>query len=155
MSGEIELDKADDLMLIETYNTDDMKSIFTFVLNMLCFLAFSQETLQSVTDRGAVTSNVLSIEGAELSGGYVRFYNQGQMVSFIGTDHAAFGQGSNDAIVYVYSQNNGTLPGKFHIATGNARRLTVDGDGRVGIGTLSPQELLSVNGRIRAKEVKV
>jgi ethanolamine utilization microcompartment shell protein EutS len=33
--------------------------------------------------------------------------------------------------------------------------ITIDGTGKVGIGTLTPQEALSVNGNVRAKQVKV
>jgi len=39
-------------------------------------------------------------------------------------------------------------------ANGNVR-LTVNGNGNVGIGTISPNEKLSVNGTIRSKEVRI
>jgi hypothetical protein len=38
---------------------------------------------------------------------------------------------------------------------GNVRRMTIDYFGNVGIGTTTPKEALSVNGSIRARQVKV
>jgi len=37
----------------------------------------------------------------------------------------------------------------------NIERMRIDKDGKVGIGTSLPQEMLSVNGKIRAHEIKV
>lgn len=37
----------------------------------------------------------------------------------------------------------------------NVERMRIDADGNVGIGTASPKEKLSVNGNIRAREIKV
>lgn len=43
----------------------------------------------------------------------------------------------------------------FSLATNSTQRLNISSAGNVGIGTTSPSEKLSVNGKIRAKEVKV
>jgi hypothetical protein len=65
----------------------------------------------------------------------------------------------------IYESVSGAARGKFHIAMENTdgpgsvtladARLTVQSDGNVGIGVTNPSEKLSVNGKIRAKEVKV
>ncbi len=65
----------------------------------------------------------------------------------------------------IYEGVAGSARGKFHIALENTdssnsvsltdAKLTVLSDGNVGIGTTTPTEKLSVNGKIRAKEIKV
>ncbi|MFD1631681.1 hypothetical protein [Pseudopedobacter beijingensis] len=52
---------------------------------------------------------------------------------------------------YVWSSGLG-----MHFGKGNSdNSITVDNNGNTGIGTNTPQEKLSVNGKIRAKEIKV
>lgn len=65
----------------------------------------------------------------------------------------------------IYESVSGSARGKFHIAMENTdspgsvtladARLTVLSDGNVGIGITNPTEKLSVNGKIKAREVKV
>ncbi|MDA0779231.1 MAG: hypothetical protein O2961_00645 [Bacteroidetes bacterium] len=45
----------------------------------------------------------------------------------------------------------------IHFRTGNSAdfRMTIKGNGNVGIGTTTPREKLSINGKIRAQEIKV
>ncbi len=65
----------------------------------------------------------------------------------------------------IYESVSGSARGKFHIAMENTdgsgsvtladARFTVQSDGNIGIGITNPTEKLSVNGKIKAKEVKV
>ncbi len=67
--------------------------------------------------------------------------------------------GTNEAIILgdVDSNNNSVLFGVSHKAgnTSWSPKLTLTGKGYLGIGTPNPKEMLSVNGTILAKEVKV
>ncbi|WP_443946645.1 hypothetical protein ACJVDH_05950 [Pedobacter sp. AW1-32] len=65
----------------------------------------------------------------------------------------------------IYESVAGSARGKFHIALENSdspesvklsdSRVTILSDGNVGIGTMTPSDKLSVNGNIRAREIKV
>jgi hypothetical protein len=65
----------------------------------------------------------------------------------------------------IYESVWGSARGKFHVAMENTdgpgsvtladARFTIQSDGNVGIGITAPTEKLSVNGNIRAKEIKV
>ncbi|TCC87304.1 hypothetical protein EZ428_21635 [Pedobacter frigiditerrae] len=65
----------------------------------------------------------------------------------------------------IFESVSGAARGKFHIALENTdgsnsvsladAKLTVQPDGNVGIGTMTPNEKLAVNGKIRAKEIRV
>jgi hypothetical protein len=57
--------------------------------------------------------------------------------------HVNAGPNAN-ASTYIFEAYSNGLP-----------RFYIQGDGNVGIGTTTPQEKLSVNGKIRAKEIKV
>ncbi|WP_233603746.1 hypothetical protein [Pedobacter sp. KBW01] len=81
--------------------------------------------------------------------------------------HAKFIVETNNVISGIWSHNlgyygapaggiTGTYSNHpFSIVTGATTRLTVSNNGNVGIGTIYPAEKLSVNGNIRAKEIKV
>jgi len=47
------------------------------------------------------------------------------------------------------------LNGGVHIGTNNSEHLTISSSGKVGIGTTSPQNTLSVAGTVQAYEVLV
>jgi hypothetical protein len=61
--------------------------------------------------------------------------------------------GSNGIIAVSYVANGGWSPLQFH--TQNLARMTITVDGNIGIGTISPDQKLTVNGIIHSKEVKV
>nr|WP_199158583.1 hypothetical protein [Pedobacter sp. ASV2] len=67
----------------------------------------------------------------------------------IGINHT----GNEGVIAVSYLDDAGFTPLQFW--TSNIPRMTISTDGNIGIGTTSPKEKLSVNGNIRAKEVKV
>lgn len=77
------------------------------------------------------------------------------------TSYHQFVRDGSGAAVYI-NQVNTTQP-ILRLISGTAEagaaaeyvRFTVENDGKVGIGTSSPREMLSVNGKIRAKEIKV
>lgn len=50
---------------------------------------------------------------------------------------------------------DGTGTRTLTFAAGGSARMKVSSNGNIGIGTLTPSEMLSVNGKIRAKEIKV
>jgi len=49
----------------------------------------------------------------------------------------------------VWNYENGYL----RFATGNSEQMRITSDGKIGIGTISPSEKLSVNGNVRAKKI--
>jgi len=73
----------------------------------------------------------------------------------LGTD---MGGGPYEHSVY-FPKGTTTLPGKFTIGDYDGQvyttRMTILQNGYVGIGTVTPNEKLSVNGKIRAQEIKV
>nr|WP_315421977.1 hypothetical protein [uncultured Pedobacter sp.] len=69
----------------------------------------------------------------------------------------------NKGMAYIAVQSVGdnsvNASGKMYFATADATtpttRMVIDSKGLVGIGTINPSEKLSVNGKIRAQEIKV
>ncbi len=57
--------------------------------------------------------------------------------------------------INIATANSASATGNINLATGGANQLTVFANGNVGIGTASDAFKLSVNGTIRAKEVRV
>ncbi|AZI24043.1 hypothetical protein EA772_01295 [Pedobacter sp. G11] len=99
-----------------------------------------------------------------------RNVQQGAMLEFVvpaNTDGSnPWGQGR--IITVAGNQLNANATGKMILGTRRMQNklntgnnwyygddLTIDGDGNVGIGILSPTEKLAVNGNVRAKEIKV
>jgi len=60
---------------------------------------------------------------------------------------------TGEELARIYTNFDGSI--YFTYGPNILRRLTITGQGNVGIGTDNPGEKLSVNGNIRAKEVKV
>lgn len=67
----------------------------------------------------------------------------------------SFTEGSKAFIEVGASDPNIDGGGFISLGTASLDRLVITNDGYVGIGTNAPKEALSVNGKIRAKEVKV
>jgi hypothetical protein len=64
------------------------------------------------------------------------FQNTSTNILNIGTDQNMYGGTNSDGGVFVYGNN------KLHLSTNSVRRLTIDGSGKVGIGTTSPANIL-------------
>lgn len=70
-----------------------------------------------------------------------------------GIEHSFYGQTNNSINFY---RGGAITGGEIGFNTNNnIEAMRIDAQGRVGIGTSTPKEALSVNGRIRSKEVKV
>ena len=86
-----------------------------------------------------------AIDTSDVTNGTFRVYNGSTFRGGWGTANWAgnsFGNSSNDLVAYVNGAN------KYFIGTNGQPRLTVAGDGDVGIGVTSPTNKLQVNGAI-------
>ncbi len=84
-------------------------------------------------------STPVSIEGGDRS--YVRFAEQGSMRGYFGSWQN--GTATNDADFEIGTSINNTA-GSMHITTKATPRITVDPNGRVGVGTVNPLAQLHV-----------
>ena len=151
-----------------------MKSKILFAVGMLCLstICAAQNTFPTNGNVGIGTSapvgsldiftaeNTTTVPLISLRSNFHVAGNYG-MIRF--GDYTQTVQYQKGAIIY--ESVSGSARGKLHIAMENTdgagsvtladARLTVLSDGNVGIGTTNPTEKLSVNGKIKAKEVKV
>lgn len=64
-------------------------------------------------------------------------------------------KGDHDNSSFIYQIHDSNTSSQLVIGANNQERIRINDDGNVGIGTKYPREKLSVNGRIRAHEIKV
>ena len=119
------------------------------------------DTLQTVTDRGNTTTNSVYINGSGDSVNYAPLnVSGGSTLGFLrGTGTVAYLQFQNSTTSYGSVSNNGLTVGNngndayvfqreaasLYLGTSGEARMTIVADGKVGIGTLSPAELLHVD----------
>jgi hypothetical protein len=109
-----------------------IKIYITIIFASICTIVFSQETLQTVTDRGNTTTNSLQIGGASVNSNTTKLFINNPY-----GNNWALSSGAN-----MISENG------FHIynwsASPSAPYLSIVNGGNVGIGTISPDSRLHV-----------
>lgn len=118
-----------------------MKKLFLFTLAFFCAITLSraQSYLPLTAGSGSPLTGSLYLNAPNGLGAI--FQTAGSNTGLLCNSFNINGSGSTtDFNTYVYGNN------PFGVWTNGARRFTVDGSGRVGIGTMNPQALLSVNG---------
>mgnify|MGYP003575561206 CR=1 FL=1 len=130
---------------------------------------------------GTITSGVVSIGHKPFLGAknLVSLGSDNHGTLLLGSNIFTSNEGSTPSVLKI-AKSHGSLAGAGIVIPGNAQdyqgsiifhsapptsvlenqefsspRMIIDENGLVGIGTLTPRELLSVNGKIRAKEIKV
>lgn len=117
--------------------------ISSYFLFFIPYFLFSQNVGIGTTSPSVklhvvgTTSNVAIFNGANQM--YITLAENGSNRGYIGS----YSGNAQDIDFGTYSGNDN---GKVHLTTANTPRLTVDGDGLVGIGTTLPEQLFSVNG---------
>ncbi len=123
--------------------------------------AFESDTLQTVTDQGNITTNNIIIEnngndpeyGAlTISGGYalahlrstgtvayLQFQNSTTSYGTMSNNGMTIGNNGHDAYV-----TNRQALGNLYLGTSGEARVAIKPDGKVGIGSITPQGLLDV-----------
>jgi hypothetical protein len=118
--------------------------------------AFESDTLQTVTDQGNTTTNAVTISGALTLGNHIFKSVENSFLGLYGGSDTL----TNDGFIKIYgdSANWGKVQtnigydatnSKAHWTLNNTTELmTLKGNGRLGIGTSDPAELLHVDGNI-------
>lgn len=127
------------------------KKILTLVLIGICFLAKAQD--ETINGKLTVTGNIKAGEYLTLTDGNttssIFTYSQDQNL-YIGAGKDQNGN-KNDIVLYNYNCSGGCNTARIRLLSD-----ILYASGNVGIGTITPgQWRLAVNGKIRAKEVKV
>jgi hypothetical protein len=119
-----------------------MKKNSVLLLTLLFpFVLFSQNVgigTTTPTNRLHVNGNSpeLALFNSSVNNMYIAFSENGNPRGYIGS----FSGSPEDVDFGTYSGN----PGKLHLVTNNATRLTITNAGNVGIGTVNPEQLFSV-----------
>jgi hypothetical protein len=104
----------------------------------------SNHNLRIITNGAVVatiaTTGAATFEGTIFGKNNAVYQNSSTFILNVGSDQAMYGGTNSDGGIFVYGNN------KLHLSTNSARRLTIDGSGNVGIGTSSPNRLLTVSG---------
>lgn len=118
-----------------------MKKLSLITLALFCSVTFlqAQSYLPLTAGGGSPLTGSLYLNATNGLGAI--FQTAGSNTGLLCNSFNISGSGSTtDFNAYVYGNN------PFGIWTNGSRRFTVDGSGRVGIGTTNPQAVLSVNG---------
>ena len=126
---------------------------FTLLISFLSFLPSNAQVTNIFPDDGNVGIGTLSpIDKLEIRDGRVRI-SDGNDRMYLGVENdssrsiIAFGDDTNDRLGFYFDYWNGTSQDK--------ELMSIHGNGRVGIGTTSPDAKLAVRGNIHAQEVKI